>query len=328
MVREVHAQIAGGVAAVNWPQIIPEPQRARLRSRHGLRDRLQTYATALDGLNVGDRNRVLSALTQQNDFVNLLSCASDCEAISALPEEIRAPARDLFGFCFGLLTALGIRDQHYKIVWERTNQHVCPFCGCEFFDAPGAPREDDDHYLAESHYPFAAANLRNLVPMGSKCNQRYKHAANILVAQDGARRRAFYPYSQISVSISLDASEPFAADDGRKTRWVVDLLPASPECETWDQVFSIRERYSRDILDPHYIEWLRPLAVWWKKEIQTNPVTEAVLVEGLTRYISDLVGMEMSGRDFLRAPMFSMLRKRCAEGDQRLIRFLSRVVAP
>jgi hypothetical protein len=326
MVRTVHAAVAAGNPAIAWPAVIPELFRDRLRSRHGLRDRLQTYATALATLTADQQARVLVAVGAQNDLVNLLSCAAHCESVTLLPEAIRTPARSLFSFAFELLTELGIRDRHYHVIWERSKQHVCPFCGCEFFDAPGAPRENDDHYLAESRYPYAAANLANLVPMGAKCNQRYKQAIDILNDDAGARRRAFYPYSAVSVTVCLDASEPFAAPDGRTPRWVIDLVPPSPECETWDHVFKIRERYQRDILDPFFIEWLRPLTAWWNKDTHANPVTDAVLIDALSRYINDLVAMEMTGRDFLRAPMFVMLHKRCVAGDQRLLRFLRTVV--
>ncbi|MCK7494405.1 MAG: hypothetical protein MZW92_26920 [Comamonadaceae bacterium] len=62
----------------------------------------------------------------------------------------------------GLLTKIGIRDRRYQAIYKSAMYHMCPFCGCEYFDAPGAPREDLDHYLAKSRYPFAAVNLEIL----------------------------------------------------------------------------------------------------------------------------------------------------------------------
>ena len=120
---------------------------------------------------------VLACLVQQNRIADLAICATDCEILSDLPKAIQAPVAEPCNFAFELLTGLGVRDRHYRAIYTTVPYHVCPFCGCEYFDAPGAPREDLDHYLPRNLYPFAAANLRNLVPMGMKCNERYKLAA-------------------------------------------------------------------------------------------------------------------------------------------------------
>jgi hypothetical protein len=132
-------------------------------------------------------------MVQQNAIADLVSCASDCECLAELPTTIQAPAKNLFLFGFSLLTDLGVRDLHYSAIYNATSYHLCPFCGLEYFDAPGAPREDLDHYLASSRYAFAAANLRNLSPMGMKCNERYKLAGDILRDATGNRRRSFDP---------------------------------------------------------------------------------------------------------------------------------------
>ena len=104
---------------------------------------------------------------------------------------------------------------------------MCPFCGCEYFDAPGAPREDLDHYLPKSLYPFAAANLRNLVPMGMKCNERYKLAQDILRDAAGVRRRSFDPYAERQIKVILDNSVPLAARTAKRPtgRLISTLIP-------------------------------------------------------------------------------------------------------
>ena len=97
---------------------------------------------------------------------------------------------------------------------------MCPFCALEYFDAPGAPREDLDHYLAVSRYPFAAANLRNLTPMGMKCNERHKGDGDILRDEAGNRRQSFDPYVERELQVSVLNSIPFAQADGQ-TRMAV-----------------------------------------------------------------------------------------------------------
>jgi hypothetical protein len=180
MVQTIHANHDGRQGALAWPDIIPAVHRDKLRRRTGLYDRLAQYAAAAGKLSVSERQQVLACLVQQNRIADLVICSTDCESLSDLPKAIQAPIVELFGFAFELLTGLGVRDRHYRTIYTAVPYHVCPFCGCEYFDAPGTPREDLDHYLPKSLYPFAAANLRNLVPMGMKCNERYKLAQDIL----------------------------------------------------------------------------------------------------------------------------------------------------
>ena len=150
---------------------------------------------------------MIEALDLGNRIAELLSGASECPTIDALPEVVQIPVGELFGFAFDLLAELEVRDQHYATIYAAAPAHVCPFCGTEYFDAPGAVREPLDHYLKKSQYAFAAVNLRNLVPMGHKCNSGYKGASDLLRRDDGSRRVAFDPYNHGAVRVSLDASQ-------------------------------------------------------------------------------------------------------------------------
>ena len=96
---------------------------------------------------------------EQNELVALFDCSGECEVITDLPESIRQAAQNLFAFGYDLLTDLGIRDTQYKEIYNVITDTVCPFCGSEYFDAPESRREDLDHYLAKTLYPFAASEL-------------------------------------------------------------------------------------------------------------------------------------------------------------------------
>jgi hypothetical protein len=326
MLHSIHASLEAGQVPQAWPHIIPTAYRTELRRRPGLRDRLTAYQNVCMDLSPAERTRLLLAFNSQNNIAQLLSCASDCEAIGDLPQPIRQPASDLFEFAFNLLSDLGIRDRQYTIIYDAAPHHVCPFCGCEFFDAPGAPHEALDHYLAESKYPFAGANLRNLVPMGDKCNSRYKLAQDILWRDDGVRRRSFDPYNHAGVKISLNNSEPFAGADGQLPDWQIEFDPATEECNTWDQVFAVRERYKRDVLDPSFKGWLGSFGSWFRRSAGIVPATDQDLAQTIRRYVDNLEDMGLSGRDFLRVPVFQMLRKYCDDGDQRLLALIRDLV--
>lgn len=236
----IHVNLRNGETPPIWPDILPEPYRSRLLRRTGLKKRLNVYVEALKQLSLEEQERTLKALREQNEIACLLTGEADCEVITDLPTAIRTPVTKLFEFAFSLLTDLEIRDEHYSRIYHSVPYHTCPFCGCEYFDAPGAPREALDHYLPESKYPFAASNLRNLVPMGNKCNSRYKLAEDILRKGDGTRRKSFDPYDFPEIKLSLENSQPFAGEVKSTCQlplWQIDFEPDSEEIATWDEVF-------------------------------------------------------------------------------------------
>lgn len=131
------------------------------------------------------------------------------------------------------------------------NKYVCPFCGLDQFkNRRGKRREDFDHYLHQSGYPLAAANMRNLIPTCGTCNQDYKKAQNIL--SDGA---AFYPYAVIPpVQLEIGCEEYPATDnfdDGG--RWSVKLELATPDpavapkMTAWNRVYSVKQRLENEV---------------------------------------------------------------------------------
>jgi hypothetical protein len=319
-VRTIHAAVDGSMPSPGWPNVVPAAYRDTLKKRSGLRDRLKAYDDAVRTLSKPDRDAVLNAVGDQNRLAELLSGTCACASIDALHVGVREPVKNLFDFAFGLLTDLNVRDDHYMAIYDAAAAHVCPFCGAEYFDAPGAPREAMDHYLAKSRYPFAAANLRNLVPMGNKCNSRYKLATDLLWREDGSRRVAFDPYDHERVEVLLEESEPFGGDAEYLPNWVIQFRPESPQAETWDEVFSIRARYRRDHLNPGYEGWLKLFA----KSVRTygwEVDTDEDLGKAILRYAENWEQAGVHDRAFLKAAVFRMLHKYCktAPDNGRLI---------
>lgn len=317
-VKEVHALVNAQKRYPAWPEILPDTHQATLRSRTGLRDRLKAYNIALRKLSTQvERDAVLAAVTDQNRITDLLSNASNCATLETLPKAMHEAVTSLFDFTFALLTDLKVRDDHYKAIYNAVTEHVCPFCGTEYFDAPGAPREALDHYLAKSRYPFAAANLRNLVPMGHKCNSKYKLAIDVLYDAGGVRRVVFDPYNHTKIGVVLDASDPFDGSTPNTPRWTIEFDPDAQAVSTWDAVFSIRERYRRDHLDEGYSAWLWEFRNWAQSADRRGD-TDASLVDALTRFEQYCAGNGMRDKAFLKAAVFRMLRLRCEQGHDRL----------
>ncbi|WP_446368285.1 restriction endonuclease subunit S [Coleofasciculus sp. G3-WIS-01] len=303
----------------------PNPRRLSLG------DKLKNYQEPLKTISASERDRILQAFNDQNKIALLLSCQHDCETIQDLPQIIHKPVRDLFIYAFEILKEedLEIRDQHYKAIYDAVSDHICPFCGYEPFDAPGARREALDHYLSKEKYAFAAANLRNLVPMGNKCNSRYKLAQDILRKDDGTRRKSFDPYNHGTLTVSLDNSQPFVGELGktgeRLPKWEIDFGSNTEEVATWDDVFHIRERYERDVLNEGFTSYLREFGNYCKY-CDSVPTSTEELIDAIRKYRSYQESNGFKDKAFLKAAVFRMLHRHCQNGDERLIQFIKDVV--
>ncbi|MFN7970971.1 MAG: hypothetical protein U0166_01235 [Acidobacteriota bacterium] len=299
-----------------------------MKPRTGLRDRMRAYDLAIRKLAKIERDIVLQTVDAENRISDLLAGVRDCLRTDGLPEGVRAPAEALFGFAFELLAEFDVRDQQYAAIYAACPEHMCPFCGTEYFDAPGAAREALDHYLVRSRYPFAAANLLNLVPMGHKCNSSYKLSSDLLRRSDGARRVAFDPYNHTRISVSLDDSDPFDGKTPNTPNWTIRFEPDSRAVETWDEVFSVKERYRRDHLDPSFAGWLGLFQKWARVMGLQNESGDEALVGVLRRYEELWSESGMQDRAFLKAAVFRLLRRQCEGGHQRLITQIRSLVAP
>lgn len=143
------------------------------------------------------------------------------------------------------------------------NKYVCPFCGlARFKNKLGVRREDFDHYLHRSKYPLASANMLNLVPTCSTCNQDYKKINDIL--EDG---KAFYPYSVIpAVKLEIDCQKyPVPSNFEDRGKWVVNLelltpdAAVAPKLTAWDRVYSIRQRLEDEVSE-FFEDWMNEVS--------------------------------------------------------------------
>lgn len=322
-VKNVHALVDAGKHLPKWPAVIPAEHRTKLSKRTGLAERIAAYANAIEALSTAERSSVLDALEGQNKIPELLSGKCDCLELTDLPQGVREPAKALFTFGFELLTPLDVRQRQYKALCDVIPARVCPFCGCEGLSAPGAPQEDLDHYIPRSKYPFAAANLRNLAPMGGRCNSSYKKTQDPLRRTTGQRRLAFDPYNAAGLSVSFDQSVVDEQTAGPVvSHWVIEFLPAGEAVDTWDEIFHVRERWRRDELDEKTIrQWL-----WDFRNFCLATALQFAgdgdVVDAVQRYERYLSGCGLRDKAFLKAAVFRFLLRRCAVGCQRLLPIL------
>ncbi|WBQ18978.1 hypothetical protein [Sphingobium yanoikuyae] len=309
------ARVDGGLARLAWPACISPDHREALKRKYGLRDRRVTFLDRYEALGVSDRTDVRGALARHNAFPAIFDDGLPCVCLSDLAATIRDPIKSIFEFAFNLLTDLGLRDTNYKRLYDELDYKVCAFCGVELLDAPGQKREALDHYLPIASYPFAGTNFRNLSPMGTKCNSRYKLQQDILVdSATGNRRACCDPYDSPTISLSLNDSRPF---DGPRVNlvtcpeWDIQWEGGDPDkLRTWESVFAISERYRESSLNPNFRGWIDHFCRWAAR--QPNAANNPDLVRDLLSQFSEIVIPDgFAEAAFLKRATFQMLAVQC-----------------
>lgn len=289
---------------------------ASLRNRPALRADFEALIEAYKAASGPGRTTTRTALQAQNDLP--LACMTGLSVrVAALPAPIAAAAVALGERLFGLLKDLNIRQTHYAQLWAAIAVHVCPFCGQHDLDHPDLPAEDLDHYLTRKIYPFAAANLRNLAPMCSRCNMRYKGTKDVLSGAGALKRH--YPYDRIKAGkVELLGSRFFANGDDEPPEWRIKLSPKT-KAEEWDRIFCIRQRYRCSILDRRWLDWL---AEWVEVLPAEAEATPASLAEHLKTWTAFLRRRGLREKAFLKAAYLRLVRtvlvKGGAQGEQLL----------
>ncbi len=300
-----------GALPTTWPDWIPHEHRPMLQGKTGLRDKVQILRSALAALAPAELGICRSALIAQNNFPGVLQSGQVCAKLEALPMAVRPQIKSLFEYAFGLLTDIETRDLHYDAVYRALHRGVCPFCGLTTLDAPGAPREDLDHYLQISRYPFCGANLRNLSPMCGRCNKSYKKNCDVIWDDTSeSPAKASDPYEGPCIEVTLVNSEPFKgeAKDGIVfPNWVVEFVGPADEALTWNRVFKISERYPRDVLNVEFRFWIDSFGRWCAEGLGRIP-SAAELVSEIDRYIEITKYEGFSERAFLKVAVFGMFR--------------------
>tara|TARA_R100000406_G_scaffold95183_4_gene88783 strand:- start:690 stop:1778 length:1089 start_codon:yes stop_codon:yes gene_type:complete len=311
-------QIDIGGQPQGWPNCLPPEHQNKLSTRTGIRDHSQRFFEKYASYNNQDRQRIRSALSSQNALPDIFDGASARITLEQLPVDAREVIKKFFEYAFDLLTAVGLRDQHYRSIFKRLPRKFCPFCGLERLSAPGQPRHDLDHYLAITVYPFAAANLRNLAPMGDRCNKSFKRKADIVFdAETNTRRKCCDPYLGPDFGLELNESELLNEGEAVRSQptWSIVFTGGDNDCAaTWDSTFQIRKRYA-DVLNDEYASWLRSFAVWCGHPANVISITDVPsAVASLDHYV-DLIEIQgLDDSNFLKRAVFGMLRDQCRDG--------------
>lgn len=181
----------------------------------------------------------------------------------------------------------GSLNQHYSAhdTLNKKSRRICPFCGLFKLDDPLEKRNEYDHYLDKSTYPYLALNFNNLVPMCGKCNKRpNKGTQNLIFDSKGNRRVAYYPYAAVKpFDMKLKCENLFMPDE----RWVLKSSSGSPDngFKTWKTVFKIDTRYA-NYIKGEYSFWIDSFTTYYHGNL---PTTVLEFKQKILSYIEDVL---------------------------------------
>ncbi|EOT1258723.1 hypothetical protein ACNKCT_003484 [Cronobacter sakazakii] len=330
-------RILAGNELLKWPDILPQQRKDILRTRYGIKTRIEVFFAEFSKLELEMKQELLKTLRQQSSFPDVFIDDSVCLKIDFFPKNIQTAADELFRFLFEeqlktlFVGADSLRDYHYKKIYSNLNWRICPFCGLGYLRAPDGPRHALDHYLPISKYPFAGADFRNLPPMCSECNSDFKKNTDILLDDENKRRHCVDPYNGPIFRISLQDSLPFSGeivDAIQLPKWDIKFIGAPQEqANNWDRIFKVSERYKRDILDKEFRSWLEHFTAWYIKTYNGMNSGDEIAAS-IPEYIETVIQDGLSDRAFLKKEVFIVINNECnhVERGEDMKSFLSILV--
>lgn len=289
----------------------------RAQAGEQLAEQLKTFYTAWFQLDNDERFQVRRAFVLTNKIQQQVNGVAPRIRLEDLPQKIRKPAHDLFVHLYEKSLTKARCKAHWEQFYEQLFLKVCPFCGIEMLHHPDLLKQDYDHVLCKSRYPFAAVNLLNLVPCGRDCNQVFKHEKDMIWNEEtGQRRRAFYPFRDHgqAITVHLDGSRLPEMDNDHGD-WEVAFQPNGEEIQTWVDVFELRDRYRLDVFPNQYDRWREDFLDWVAP--QATPVggwDAPSIRDRMTAYSQTLQDERFNDQRFLKLALFQLLLAEARDG--------------
>lgn len=231
-----------------------------------------------------------------------------------LPEALRGEMKSFFKNLYEKLPTrksfvekYGTLKQHFDEFCKLNKDGICPFCGLTDLQSEyDEIRDDYDHYLPKSKYPFNSVNFENLVPTCDKCNKKYKSQVDTLYKGNNktSRRKVFYPYDGLlNEAITVKISPNGTSNDVFSDDYEIDLnghQSIHEEIESWNDIYKIKERY-KSIIKKKRITWVDLLKNRLKRERRRKGFN---LNSFLTAYLDDLKFCGFDDKAFLKKAVF------------------------
>ncbi|PJD98354.1 MAG: hypothetical protein CK427_17150 [Leptospira sp.] len=210
----------------------------------------------------------------------------------------------LDGDPFRELNNTNLRAHFNQFSNANENIILCPFCGISFLKKSGDTiRDQYDHYLPKSLYPFSAVNFQNLVLTCRECNSLdVKANKDILALSVG---KIFFPFDKSHKSIHLQIN---VVKDNAKIElieWQIIFSSSDnkkDEIESWKKIYKIEDRYKGHIKSQ--------VKSWYECyfDVITSSKLEGCSIEDIKRiYSITLATKQKQKSDYIQKPVFDAL---------------------
>ena len=215
---------------------------------------LERIFTQFKKLDRPEQKKIYQSFKINNSIEQLCKGEEEPTRHKDLPESLRDEIKKFFTGLYEDLPSrvsfskqCGDLKQHFKQFCQLNEDALtCPFCGLnDLQNEFDKVRDDYDHYLPKSIYPFNSVNFRNLVPMCKRCNESYKKQEDTLYKEE-RRRKVFYPYDQNGNEHSITVNAVGNVTDFSNSGFEIELNGPSgfeEELDSWNDIFDIKNRY-------------------------------------------------------------------------------------
>lgn len=280
-----------------------------VQSNNDLHKKLEAFFNKYRGLGIG-QTLVDGAFDGMNNIASLLNNKHARTSINNLPANIQQEAKKLFIHLYeNTLAAYGIKE-HYKSFCKKQHNIWCPFCGMETLEDFTFIKEDYDHLLAKSIYPFAAVNMKNLAPMGKKCNRTHKKNQDLI--WDGVKQiKAVNPYAA-KLDIEVDFSGTILpSSKNKKGSWKLDVMPKKEEVIRWQEVFQINKRIEKDYFTrgkrPDFETWMTDFTS--SHDVKSNLTTLTKVRTALEKFGKNYENERFKEGRYVKASLFKWISR-------------------
>ncbi|PGS67596.1 hypothetical protein [Bacillus thuringiensis] len=257
-----------------------EPEFIPIVNRHRtiLKNRFRIIYEHVSSLSLDDRRSFCQKIIESNQIEKICRGEFKPEAFVDNPTGIDLILKELFLALYNrVLDGNAFRENANTTLRAHFNQFsdtnaditLCPNCGIgELKKSQDKIRDQYDHYLPKTLYPFSSINFRNLVPCCRECNSlEVKGNKDIIALSTG---KLFFPYDDSFEGLSLCVHVKHDNPEIEKIDWEFIFNCSdnrSDEIESWKTIYSIEERYQG------YIQ--ARIKKWYKAyyEVMTDPKT-------------------------------------------------------
>lgn len=197
-----------------------------------------------------------------------------------------------------------LRDHFNQLSDTNKSITLCPFCGIsEIKKSADLTRDQYDHYLPKSLYPFSSINFSNLVPICKECNSfDVKGEKDSLAMSKG---KIFFPYDSNHRGISLTVNVVNDNSDSEKIdlEFIFSTDDSNiSEIESWKNIY---------LIEPRYIGYIKARIQQWSSalfELLSNSQFANTSVDEICKiYLMYLEAEHKQKLDYLKLPVVKSL---------------------